>query len=336
MKTKIIDAGTLVGPVGVLLHVLFLAGCTGEKEVTPVPVGVMTEYVDPVLRAHVYHPLGWIPDIEAGRRARFFSGEGVKERFLDPTGSYPDGAAIHVEIRRTRSADSVAKALLDEMTSIGFVLKDHDSVTVDGIRCPRYPYLGNFGGGIMLHGEHIYAATDTALYEITFAGFGTAYEAHRAVFDTSLSGFRFPTPLEPGKDPTLPSQVMAQYNSKTISFSYPDNFNFEKTTDSVVILRGVRQDCSIRLDVFSAQGNSADKVLEQNISKFSRTSKGAATVSGLPAPYFTYAPTRQVERRFYFVVKDDKVHRLALDWYRPQRSEYLAAYDTFLKSIVLK
>ncbi len=336
MKTKTTILGTLAGAGGIAVLVFFLAGCGGKKEVTPVAVGEMTEYVDPVLRAHVYHPLGWIPDIEAGRRARFFSREGVKERFLDPTGAYPDGAAIHVEIRRTQSADSVMKTLLDEMTSIGFVLKDHDSVTVDGIRCPRYPYLGNFGGGIMLHGEHIYAPTDTALYEITFAGFGTAYEAHRAVFDTSLTGFRFPRPVEPGKDATLPSEVMAQHKGKTINFSYPDNFNFEQSTDTVVSLRGVRQDCSIRLDIFSAQGNSAEKVMEQNVSKFRRASKGQTTVSGLPAPYFTYSPTRQVERRFYFIVKDDKVHRLTLDWYRPQRSEYLAAYGKFLNSIVLK
>jgi hypothetical protein len=336
MKTKTTILGTLVGAGCMALVVLFLAGCSGKQEVTPVAVGVMAEYVDPVLRAHVYHPQEWIPDIEAGRRARFFSGEGVKERFLDPTGSYPDGAAIHVEIRRTRSADSVVKSLLDEMTSIGFVVKEHDSVTVDGLRCPRYPYIGNFGGGIMLQGEHIYGITDTALYEITFAGFGTAYEAHRAVFDTSLTGFRFPRPVEPGKDPTLPSELMAQYTGKMISFSYPDNFNFEQTSDTVVILRGVRQDCSIRLDIFSAQGNDADKVREQNIGKFRRTSKGETTVSGLPAPYFTYPPTRQVERRFYFIVKDDKVYRLALDWYRPQRSEYLAAYGTMLKSLVIK
>jgi hypothetical protein len=336
MKTKSTILGTLVGAGGMALLVFFLAGCGGKKEVTPVAVGEMTEYVDPVLRAHVYHPLEWIPDIEAGRRARFFSGEGVKERFLDPTGSYPDGAAIHVEIRRTRSADSVVKSLLNEMTGIGFVVKDHDSVTVDGLQCPRYPYIGNFGGGVMLYGEHIYAPTDTALYEITFAGFGTAFEAHRAVFDTALTGFRFPKPVIPGRDATLPSEVMAQFNSKSVSFSYPDNFNFEQTSDSVVILRGVRQDCSIRLDIFSAQGNTADKVMEQNISKFRRASKGKTTVSGLPAPYFTYAATRQVERRFYFIVKDDKVHRLTLDWYRPQRSEYLAAYGTLLKSLVVK
>jgi hypothetical protein len=336
MKTKPTTLGTLASVVGVALGILYLVGCGGKKEVTPVPVGDLSEYVDPVHRYHVSHPQGWVSDIEAGRRARFFSAEGVKERFLDPTGAYPDGASINVEVRRTAAADSVMKSILDGKAEMGFVLKDQDTVTVDGLRCPRVPYLGNFGGGIMLYGEHIYAKSDTMIYQITFEGFGDQYEAHRAVFDASLSAFKIPVPIEPGRDVTLPSGTMARYEGKVISFMYPDNFNFESTSDTVIALRGVRQDCFIGVNIFAAQGNDAGKVLEQNISNFRNASKGTTTVNGLPAPYFTYAPARQVERRFYFIVKDDKVHRITLDWYRPQRSEYLEAYNTVLQSIQLK
>ena len=335
MKTKHTTLGTLAVAGGVALGILYLVGCGGKKEVTPVPVGDLLEYVDPVYRYHVSHPQGWLSDIEAGRRARFFSGEGVKERFLDPTGAYPDGASITVEIRRTTAADSVIKSILDDKAEMGFVLKEPDTIAVDGLRCPRMPYLGNFGGGIMLYGEHIYAKTDTMIYQITFEGFGNQYEAHRAVFDASLSAFKFPVPIEPGRDATLPSGSMARYDGKAISFMYPDNFNFETTSDTVIALRGVRQDCFIGVNIFAAHGNDADKVLGQNISNFRSTSKGTTTVSGLPAPYFTYAPARQVERRFYFIVKDDKVHRITLDWYRPQRSDYLEAYDKVLQSIRL-
>ena len=145
-----------------------------------------------------------------------------------------------------------------------------------------------------------------------------------------------PAPVVPGRDPTLPSETATAYDGKLIAFAYPENFNFETTRDSVISLRGARQDCSIRFDIFPAQGLTAEKVMEQNIGKFRGTTRGSATIGGLSAPTFTYAATRDVERRFCFAVKNDLVYRITLDWYRPQRSDYLAAYENVLKSVRFK
>ena len=59
---------------------------------------------------------------------------------------------------------------------------------------------------------------------------------------------------------------------------------------------------------------------------------GKATVGGLPAMTLTYSPTKDVERRFYFVVRNDKVYRITMDWFKPQRADYLAAYDRVIAS----
>ena len=50
----------------------------------------------------------------------------------------------------------------------------------------------------------------------------------------------------------------------------------------------------------------------------------------------TYSPTGQVERRIYYVVKNDKVFRVTLDWVRTQRQDYLATYDKVIGSIKFK
>ena len=92
----------------------------------------------------------------------------------------------------------------------------------------------------------------------------------------------------------------------------------------------------MRIDVFGAKGLTVEKVFDQNKGKYKATATGKATISGQPALTLTYAPTATVERRFYFVVKSDKVYRVTMDWYRPQRDQYLAIYDRVIASIKLK
>jgi len=340
MKTLVRSMGTIV-PLSVSVVMLaLLMGCGGKKEVTPLPVGEMEHYRDPVLGFVVTHPKGWIPDVEAGRRARFFSAEGVKERFLDPVGAYPDGAMMGVDIIPTSSPDSLRQANTQGMAKIGYVLQPAVPTTIGGKEGTRLTYLANFGNKIMQHGENLWVGADSLLYEFTFAGFGDHFEAHKNIFAETVKGFEFPKPKEKGRDETLPSETMSAYDGKLFSFSYPDNFNFTNppkgTSDVVVEIRGVRQDCSIRFDVFPAKGLTVAKVMEQNEGKYKTLSKGQATVGGQPALHFTYAAAKDVERQFHFMVKDDKVYRITMDWFKPQRTEYLAAYGQVLSSFKFK
>jgi hypothetical protein len=144
----------------------------------------------------------------------------------------------------------------------------------------------------------------------------------------------------PGRDQTLPSAAMSDYSGRLFAFQYPDNFNFTNApkgnNEEVVELRGVRQDCSIRIDVFAAKGLTVEKVFDQNKGKYRATNTGNASVGGQPARTLTYQATANVERRFVFVVKNDKVYRVTLDWYRPQREDYLATYDKVIASLRIK
>jgi len=53
-----------------------------------------------------------------------------------------------------------------------------------------------------------------------------------------------------------------------------------------------------------------------------RDSDRQDTVSGLPS-HVDLSPNASVERRFVFVVKNDKVYRITLDWFRAQRENTL-------------
>jgi hypothetical protein len=317
-----------------------LTGCGGEKKIEPVPVGEMTQYRDAAIGYHIDYPKGWIQDAEVGVRARFFSREGVDKKFLDPTGPYPDGATIVVELIKTTDPDSAWKAQIADMNKMGFVITPQETTTLGGKSAVKVPYTGSYTAKIKETGYHIFFNADTMLYDIRVAGFSDLFAAHQDVFAASLASFAFPKPVEKGRDATLPSVVMAEYDAKLFTFVYPENFNFTNppkgNNDLVIGLRGVRQDCSIRFDVFPAKGLSTEKVFDQNKGKYAGGVTGKATVGGIPALTLTYPATKEVERRFYFLVRDDKVVRITMDWFKPQRQEYLAAYDQVISSVKFK
>ena len=105
----------------------------------------------------------------------------------------------------------------------------------------------------------------------------------------------------------------------------------------MVDLHGGRLDCTIRFDVFGAKGLTLDKVFDQNKALVKQQiTTGKATIGDQPASFLTYSATRDVERRFYFVVRNDKVYRITFDWFKPQSVDYLKAYDLVLRSIKFK
>jgi len=325
--------------IGVLIVGLFVIGCGGNKQVTPVPVGEMQDYRDPMYGFHFSYPKDWVTGGEAGR-PRIYSSLEAGQRFLDPLGQYPDGAMISVDVFKTPNALQQKASLLSELSSSGRLVGQETPITLAGQQGTKVTYTANFSTKVKETGHHIYIPMDTVVYDLSFAGFGDLYASHEAIFDSVLRSFTFPRAVEPGRDATLPSDAYTDYDAKLFTFQYPENFNFvnlpKGNNELALGLRGVRQDCSILFHVFGAKGLTLEKVFDQNKTKYAGAAMGKATVSGLPAMTLTYGPTREVERRFYFIVKDDKVYRVTLDWFKAQRAEYLAAYDKVISSIKLK
>lgn len=340
MKTVRLFSTMSGGLFAILAIVLTVSGCGGKKEIVPVAVGEMEVYHDPVLGYSISYPKGWLPDVEAGRRARFWSAQDVGQRFLDPGGPYPDGSLIGVEIIQADSPEAEMKKILGELAAANVVLGQQEAITVKDKPAVRVPSTANFGKGTVAYTTRVFINADSLLYEIDFGGINEMAETHKLLYEASLASFEFPKPAVKGSDETLPAAAMTAHSTKLFSFQYPENFNFvnapKGSNELVVALRGVRQDCSIRFDVFGAKGQTLEKVFEQNKGKFAGAQSGTAKVGGQSAMTLTYSATRDVERRFYFVVKDDKVFRVTMDWYKPQRAEYLAAYDKVISSVEFK
>jgi hypothetical protein len=318
---------------------LLVAGCGGQKTVTPLAVGEMQEYRDPLYGFRLQFPKGWKNPSEAGK-TRVYSSEETAQRFVDPTGAYPDGVMIAVDVVKTATPDEQKASILAELKNPGRTVSPEAPTTIGGKPATMISYTANWSKKSKEEGMRIFVSLDTLLYDITFAGFGDQYASHKLIFDAITKSFEFPKPVEKGRDQTLPSENFTEYDAKLFSFQYPENFNFVETAkgnnELALGLRGVRQDCSIQFIVFGAKGLTVEKVVEQNKAKYPGASAGKSTIGGQPALTLTYAPTREVERRVFFAVKNDKVYRVIMDWFKPQREQYLAAYDKVIQSIKIK
>lgn len=318
---------------------LALAGCGGEQKAQPVPVGEMVEYRDPGIGFAIQHPSGWISDAQVGR-ARFYNAAGVDRKFLEPTGAHPIGVTVTVDVTRSGEPAAALDAFRKELEQTGMQLGQSRQATVAGVAATLIPYTANFGGGNTVTGRHILLTTDSAFYDIGFAGFGSLYEAHAAVFDTVQKSFQLPRPKVKGADETLPSEIFAAHDAGWFSFQYPDNFSLNALPkgkfEQALELRGIRLDCTVRFDVFGAKGLTVEKVFEQNKAAYKGRAAQPVSVGKEGALMVSYPSRADVESRAYFVVKNDKVLRVTMNWYKPQTQQYLAAYEKVIGSIMFK
>jgi hypothetical protein len=318
---------------------LLLAGCGGGKKMEPVAVGEMQEYRDPGIGFSIQYPKGWISEAQVGR-VRFFNAPDVNKKFLEPTGAYPIGVTISIDVSRTSDPAASIQSFHKDLEQTGMQLEQEQKLTVAGASAIKIPYKANFGSGNLITGYHVLITTDSAFYDIGAAGFGPMFDAYAAIFDASLASFELPKPKEKGADETLPSTTFSSYDAGLFALQYPDNFNPVNPPkgkfDQALELRGVRLDCSIRLDVFGAKGLTVEKVFEQNKATYKGRSAQKATVGGESALMVNYPTRADVDSRAYFVVRNDKVLRITMNWYKPQAGKYTEAYEKVVGSIKFK
>jgi len=101
-------------------------------------------------------------------------------------------------------------------------------------------------------------------------------------------------------------------------------------------MRADRLDCSIHIDIFGAQKLSVDKVWEQNKKRYNAKSTGQTQIDGEQAYWADYSPRKDIGSRVYFVVKNDKVIRITINYFAQQKDVYFPTFENMVKSIKIK
>lgn len=320
----------------VLAFVLF--GC-GEKKVEPVQVGEMSEYKDPGYGFKIKYPKEWRQMGTTGK-ARFAKSQEVLDKFQNPT-TGEEGAMVAAEVIKYegKKADELISAAKEDLKQSATLSPD-EQITVGGKPAVKIPYAIKVTSKKNINGYEIFIPGDTALYKLDIVGFGDQFGAHTAVFDAMLKSYEMPVIVQKKADTWAASPNMETYKSDYLTMEYPENLEFvdakKGTFDLAWERRADRFDCTIHLDVFGAKGLTVEKVWEQNKGKYKGTGTGNVTIDGNKAFWVNESPRKDISRRTYFMVKNDKVIRVTTTWFAPQKDIYFTAFEKCVNSIKLK
>lgn len=324
-----------------LVLMLAFVGCS--KKLEQVKVGEMNDYKDPAYGFKIKYPKEWLQLGPAGK-ALFTRSQEVANKFQDPrTGE--EGAQVVAEVVKYegKTADSLIQAAKEDLkqTWQGIELQPDVQVTVGGKQATKVSYSIRVTQKTNIQGYEIFVPGDTALYKLDFAGYGEQYNAHALVFDAMQASFELPVVVAKKSDVWQPSTNLNKYACDFFTIQYPDNLNFvpqnKGDKDLVMEMRADRQDCSIHIDVFGAKKLTVDKVWEQNKGRYKLSNSGESTIDGNKCHWGDYSPSiKDVNSRAYFVVKNDKVVRITLNWFAPQKDIYFTTFEKSINSIKFK
>ena len=334
MKHRLLSIVTIV--------VLGLMGC-GKKEPLP-PITDWDRNQDPYFKVQFNYPKGWFKGGESGKMT-FTSSEAAVGKFFDPTSKEsPDGAQILVSYEKEDTLKTLDGYVQDERTDLGasgFDLKPAEPATVDGTPALRFSYSGRYNNTTVIAATRVFILKDSVLYKATLWGFNDYFEPYKVALDTFISTARLPRAKGVKVDESIPSSTYETTKNEVIEISYPSNFNPVRPAPKgdvtfTLILQGYRNDSNILIDVRPAKKLTLEKVIEQNTKFYKPTSTGQATIDGNKSTYLSYSMTKDVASRAYFVVKNDKIYRLIMNYYKPSEKDFLPAFEKCVASLRIK
>lgn len=304
-------------------------------------------YQDPFYGFELQYPKGWLVNAEANR-IKIYSSQEAATQFFDPASGGKNGAEILFGFEKFSAAgvgtlDAYKGQTKEKLSEIGTVSVEKPA-TLGKEPGEELGYSSKITKSTTIFGRRIFTARDSVFYYLNLAGFNEDYGLYAGVFDTVLNSIRLPQPKAKSKDPNeaaKPSAEFTKYTGEYFDIQYPYNFQYtlpSKKGETIFALniKGLREDSDIMIDILPAKKLSVEKVFEQNKGKFNPKTTGDATIDGNPAKYLATSPAPNIERRVYFVVKNDKMYRVILTWNKPMTKDFQPAFEKSVASLTLK
>lgn len=327
----------------VIFTVLLIISCGKKRE--QIIISGFEQYQDPFTRLSFVHPKEWILE-QDGVNIYYYSSREVISRFVDYNSEGKDGARLMLT---TKKMDSIVKledyvqGLQNDLKDRGFQITDVKSQILSGLPGTIVQYNGILSKNSKIFAVQASAAQDSFLYTLKYEAFNDLFEQTKAVFDSACMSLILPKPkkVEANVDPSIPSKEFVAYSNNLFKITYPDNFevstpNPKAPAELSVEIKGYRQDSYIWIDVIPAQKLTVEKVFEQNSKIYKSTSKNESTIDGNKAIYLNYSPRKEIQSRVYFLVKNDKIFRIIMNYYAPMRKSYLPAFEKCINSLKLQ
>jgi hypothetical protein len=330
-----------------LLAIMVFPGCSKKA----IEVKEWSQYQDQFFKVSFNYPKDWIVVTEPTKAVVSSSAEAA-EKFFDRDSRKADGVQIIIASERSDTLQEYVKYVSDfkaTKESEGYKVTAMEDVKINGLDAKKITYSGVIDDKTKI--KAIYAATlkDSTIYYVQYSAFNDLFQPYKPLFDSVLASLILPQKIviPKGVDPEIPLVQVEKYSDNYMQLEFPANFGtneLPKKGDMISGLRiagnkdGMRNDCSIDIDIRPAKKLSLEKVVEQNSKFFNPKSKGETNIGGDRSMYLNYVPqkVRNIDSRVYFIVKNDKIYRIILNYYTPMKKDFLPAFEKVIASIRLK
>ncbi len=326
----------------ILPIILFIFSCGERKQI--VEIKDLAIYEDPIMGFSIKYPTNWEIQKYPGDRFLAFSTKTAIKRFrtFDPEGE--TGAKIEllvIKLPEGQTIDSVmAKKQFTPET-----YSEPTKIIIDGIEAIKQSYQFPLGDGDF-YGEIYFAQKDPKVVTvISFEAFGSTFENYKSSFEQILNSVKLAyipqvtaDTIKKVVEAPPPSSNLVNYKGDGFIISIPDNFDVRnpKVGGSIKSYQYIgerRLDCDIRIDIFDAsKQNKLDKIVEDNKPKHKNTEPIASTISGVKAYYFEYSPIQNVKSRVYYVVNNNRLYRITMNWFVGEEQLYKPVFEKSLNS----
>lgn len=326
-----------------ILGLFVVIGCGGKQETAK--VAGYEKYQEPFLKVAFSHPQGWLLQ-QDGTKISFYSSPEAVVKFnpYSPEGAAAARIIVNIDKMDTvRTLDDYVRTISNDLTSSGFDVTAAVAKNITDIPGKMIHYTGALDAKNRISGDQVVAIRDSMVYMVEFEGFNKMYDGYKVALDTLLASLNLPGPkiVSQDADPSIPAAEMETFDNNFLKIAYPANFSASSATVKAPVefalnLMGYRKDSYVAVDVRPAQGLALEKVVEQNAKFFKETSRGEANIDGVKSIYLNYSPMKDIQSRVYFLVKNDKLYRMIVNYYAPMRSDYLPVFEKMAASLVTK
>ncbi len=324
----------------------FIYSC--DEGPKPIEINGLDTYTDEITGFSIKYPSNWSVQSIPGQRFVVFSSSQGQRRFFKYDSEGLPAAKIDVMAIALDSAKTIDDVIANAKIFGPEYYSTPEKLTIDGAEASKITYSftledGEFNG--MLYA----AAKDTGTATVlVMEAFGGAYKQYKDKFDEiakSLILAKTPAPVSDTPDtvfqvveaePASPNLTLKK--GKGFSIRISDNFSANRTglkgaIYSINYSGDRRADCNIQVDVLDAsKQNKLDKIVADNRAKYKNAKPRDVKIGGVAAKVMDYSFSKAVKSRVYFVVKNDKLYRITVNWFTGEEKDYLPVFEKSIKS----
>ncbi len=328
-----------------VISAVIIAGC-GSKQSPKPEISELVKFTDATTKFEIKYPKAWIIASEIGHQFVAYSSQSAQSQFKNLTNMETEeeapGTKIQFVIAKVEEGKSIDEIIKSAKGFDASIYSAPENITIDGTPATKQKYTFPYKTNSVFNGEIYIATKDSQLVNIILIeDIGSNLDALRPKINEILASVKLGTKqVAAKKDSTVqepgPTETMKAASGQGFSMQIPTNFelfnngakgNVQQQYSAAGQRRG---DCYFSVDIIDAKKNTLDKVADSFVKGFGNYTK--TSFGGSEAVVYNWKAKANIESKVYVAVRNGKIYRVIVSYYKPEADIFKSAFDKMTKS----